>query len=69
MTSSNVSRVHQYLQAVASMGAPETSPLSSLPMWSSRNFQTGSRRRVESAASLMCTPRMNGAESPSVTTL
>src|SRR5260370_19233688 len=24
MTSSNVSRVHQYLQAVASMGAPET---------------------------------------------
>jgi hypothetical protein len=24
MTSSNVSRVHQYLQAVAPMGAPET---------------------------------------------
>jgi hypothetical protein len=24
MTSSNASRVHQYLQAVATMGAPET---------------------------------------------
>jgi ketosteroid isomerase-like protein len=26
---------------------PKPSPISSLPMWSSRNFQTGSRRRAE----------------------